>query len=67
MEKANKEVRRVAKESRVTLWQIAARMNRSYSWITQKIRIELSEKEKNEMLAVIDAIAGERNCDDAEN
>lgn len=67
MEKANKEVRRVAKESRVTLWQIAARMNRSYSWITQKIRIELSEKEKNEMLAVIDAIAKECNCGKEEN
>ena len=64
-EKANAEIRKTAQEMGVRLWEIAEKMGRSYSWITQKIRIELSEKEKNEMLAVIDAIAKER--ENAEN
>ena len=60
MRKANEEIRKEAETKNVRLWEIAKKMGYSYSWIIQKIRIELSKEEKIEMLAVIDAIAKER-------
>lgn len=58
--KLNVELRQYAKEKNVYLWQIAKRMNLSEASITRKLRDELDEREKSEIMAIIDGIASKK-------
>ena len=53
----NNEIRAKAKEKSVKLWQIADALKISEPTITRKLRHELSEEEKQKILALIDEIA----------
>lgn len=53
----NSEVRAIAKEHGVRLWEIADKLGISEPTITRKLRRELPADEKQRILAVIDEIA----------
>ena len=56
---ANKEIREKAKMSGVLLWQIAEKLGISEPTMTRKLRHELSEADKQKILAIIDALSRE--------
>ncbi|MCH5192586.1 MAG: hypothetical protein J1F11_01400 [Oscillospiraceae bacterium] len=59
---ANSDLRRKAKESGVTFWQIADYMGVCEMTISRRFRRELSEKEKTEMNGIIDSLAAQKNA-----
>ena len=56
----NLKVRQKAKCSGVKLWEIAERVGITDSNFSRKLRRELSEAERDRLLAIIDAIVTER-------
>lgn len=56
----NAEVRNAAIKKGVRLWEIAAALGHNDTWISKKLRFELPEEQKAEMLKVIDDIAENR-------
>lgn len=54
---SNLDVRTIAKENGVRLWEIADKLGISEPTITRKLRRELPADEKKKMLAIIDEIA----------
>lgn len=54
---SNLDVRTIAKENGVRLWEIADKLGISEPTITRKLRRELPADEKKKILAVIDEIA----------
>ena len=50
---ANLEIRRLAKAEGIPLWKIADFLNVSEPTMTRKLRRELSDKEKREIMGVI--------------
>lgn len=57
---ANEEIRKSARISHVPLWRIAKEMGISEPTMTRKLRVELSEQEKNKMLQIIHKLAQEK-------
>lgn len=57
---ANTDVRKTAKEKGVRLWEIAEYLKISDPTMTRKLRKELPDTEKAEILKIIDALAAGR-------
>ena len=62
MGKRNAEIRQVAKESGVMLWQIAERYGLNDSNFSRKLRRELSESEKAKVIEIIKTIKAEQEA-----
>lgn len=62
--KSNLDVRTVAKNKGVLLWEIANYMNISEATMTRKLRCELPANEKQRILAVIDEIADDKAAEE---
>lgn len=58
---ANTDVRETAKEKGVRLWEIAEYLKISDPTMTRKLRKELPDTEKAEILKIIDALAAGRS------
>lgn len=58
----NQEIRRKAKEKGVYLWQIAEKLGVCDMTLTRKLRHELPENEKTEILDIIDSISASRKA-----
>lgn len=56
MEKANEEIRKKAKINRVRLWQIAYALNISEPTIIRRLRHELPDDQKAEILDIIERL-----------
>ncbi len=54
---ANKDIRKYAKERGVYLWQCAAVMGISEPTMTRKLRTELTEQAKQELIHIIDGLS----------
>lgn len=51
--KANADLRKIIKENNVYLWEIALFLGISEATMTRRFRVEMSEADKKEILAVI--------------
>lgn len=60
MSKSNSEIRTLAKQSNVFLYEIAERLNISEPTITRRLRRELPDEEKEKIKAVIAELAAEK-------
>ena len=58
--KANQEIRTRAKQSGVYLWEVAERLDMTDGNLSRKLRRELPAEQQEEMLALIDEIAAEK-------
>ena len=58
----NNEIRNHAKEQNVRLWQVADMLGVCDMTLTRKLRHELTEEEKNKILALIDEIADKESA-----
>lgn len=58
MKKANQDIRDYARECGVFLWEIAAKMGKSEPTITRMLRCEVAADKREQLLRVIDEIAG---------
>ena len=56
----NEEVRQLAKERDVKLWEIAERLGCADATLSRKLRRELPEAEKKAILDIIEAISAEQ-------
>lgn len=56
----NIDIRQKAKESSVSLWEIADKLNISESTMTRKLRRELPTKEKDQLFSIIEKLAKEK-------
>ena len=61
MIRRNMEIRKKAKTLGVSLWMVAQVMGISEATMTRKLRNELSEEEKQQILKIIEEKAGEKN------
>lgn len=57
---ANNDIRTAAKEKNVRLWEIAECLKISEPTMTRKLRHNLPQTEKQNMLKIIDSIAAEK-------
>lgn len=57
MTKANDDVRKEARKARVPLWMISKAMGISEATMTRKLRCELLEEEKTQIISVIHSLA----------
>lgn len=57
---ANADIRIAAKSAGVRLWQIAERVGVNDGNFSRKLRRELPEREKQEILKIIETLAAER-------
>lgn len=57
MTKANDDVRKEARKSRVPLWAISNALGISEATMTRKLRCELSAEEKSSILDIIHSLA----------
>lgn len=57
---ANAEIRNAAKEAGVCLWQIAERIGINDGNFSRKLRRELPEQEKQEIMQIIQDIAAQK-------
>ena len=55
----NQEIRKYAKSKNINLWEIAKYLNISEPTMTRKLRVELSEEEKQKIFKIIDELANE--------
>lgn len=62
----NQALRQAAKAAKVQLWRIAKVLGVSEPTMTRKLRRELPENEKQQMLKIIEQLAKEAETDDAE-
>jgi len=58
----NKEIREHAAKCGVRLWQIAAALGINDGNFSRKLRRELPQEEKTQIIGIIDAIAREEGC-----
>lgn len=56
----NKEIRETAKQNDIFLWEIAQQLGIADATLSRWLRCELSDGEKNKILAIIDVIASEK-------
>lgn len=54
--KANNDIRKAAKDSGIYLWQIAEKYGCNDGNFTRKLRFELSQPEKDRILAIIEQL-----------
>lgn len=59
---ANAEIRNLAKEKRVRLWQIAERFGMTDNSFSRKLRHEFSAEEKSKALLFIEQISKEQEA-----
>lgn len=59
----NQDIKNYAKSKGVRLWQIAAVLHINDSNFSRKLRKELSEAQKQEIIQIIDRIAEKRDRD----
>ncbi|WP_458398185.1 hypothetical protein [Anaerotignum sp.] len=57
---ANQEIRTSAKKSGVPFWRIALEIGVSEPTFTRKMRLELSDEEKQKIFAIIDRLSAEK-------
>lgn len=62
---ANNDLRNAAKSAGVPLWKIADVLHIGEATITRKLRRELPEKEKQQLLKIIEQLAKEVETNDA--
>ena len=65
--KANNDIRNYAKEKGVLLWEIAEKLNINDGNFSRKLRKELSEDEKDEIIIIINTIADQKEAESVEN
>lgn len=63
----NTDVRQYAKSRSIYLWQIAEALGISEPTMTRRMRTELSEEDKHNMLAIIDELAAQTSQATATN
>ncbi len=56
MQRANAEIRAALKAAKIPVWRVALEMGVHENTVLRKLRIELSENEKSEMLHIIQSI-----------
>ena len=56
---ANQDIRRAAGAAGIRLWQIAVEMGITDSYLSRKMRVELSSDEKEKMLKIIQLLSAE--------
>lgn len=57
---ANKEIRDAARDAGVRLWQVAERIGMNDGNFSRKLRRELPDQEKKEILEIIKTLAAEK-------
>lgn len=60
MRRANQEIRDYAAKNKVYLWEIALAMGISEPTMTRKLRTELPEHERGEIMRIINYLAAKR-------
>ena len=58
--KANQEIRNYMEKHHITMWQLGAKLGRSDNTMIRRLRIELTEQEKAELLTAMAEIVKER-------
>ncbi len=58
----NQDIRLAAKSAGVHLWEIAEELGISSAWFTVVLRKELRPEKKNEMLAIIEKLASQKEA-----
>lgn len=53
MVKANMDIRQTAKDAKIPLWQIAAKLGINEVTLVRRLRFELSENDKQEIYRII--------------
>ena len=62
--KANQEIRKTALQCHVCHWEIAQELGISEAWFCRKMRTELPEEEKFQIIGIIGQIAKEKESDE---
>ena len=60
--KANQEIRNYMEKHHITMWQLGAKLGRSDNTMIRRLRIELTEQEKAELLTAMAEIVKEREA-----
>ena len=60
--KANQEIRDYMEKHRITMWQLGAKLGRSDNTMIRRLRMELTEQEKAELLTAMAEIVKEREA-----
>lgn len=60
IQKANMEIRNLARDSGVKLWEVAARLGINDGNFSRKLRFELPENEKSEIIGIIYALCQQK-------
>ena len=58
---ANADIRTAAKDATIPFWRIAREINVSESTFTRKMRVELSETEKQKIFEIIKKLSEDKN------
>lgn len=58
----NTDIRKYSRERGVKLYEVAAIMNKSQSYLTRKLYFELPDSEKQEIFKIIDELAAEKQA-----
>ena len=53
---ANQDIRELLKHNRIYLWEVAQLYGCTESTLSKKLRIELSQEEKEKIIAIIDEL-----------
>lgn len=61
----NTDIRKYSKERGVKLYEVAAIIGKSQSYLTRKLYFELPEAEKQEIFKIIDELAAEKQANNA--
>lgn len=56
----NKDIKEYARQKKVKLWQVAMAMDMQDSNFSRKLRVELSQEEKQRIKDIIDKLASEK-------
>lgn len=60
--KANQEIRSYMEKHHITMWQLGAKLGRSDNTMIRRLRMELTEQEKAELLTAMAEIVKEREA-----
>ncbi len=60
--KANQEIRNYMEKHHITMWQLGAKLGRSDNTMIRRLRMELTEQEKAELLTAMAEIVKEREA-----
>ena len=62
MQKANMDVRTKAKEAGIPLWRIGVELGVNEATVVRRLRLELPEERKQEILQIIATLAARENA-----